>query len=286
MLGAFKQKKHPTAYNPRFEGSRFIAFSSYWTTTMLTDRQIKAQGAQVISPYNEQQVQAIGYDLTSETFYRLDEKEVQFIELQPMESVFVRCKENIFLPNDMAAKVVLRNSRIRQGLLLTAPVYYPGHKTPVFFRITNVSASEITLKQGCGLATIMFERLSEEVEHPYSGTFQQEKQYVGMGAYKDVYTSAMSRASQKIDELKSTEKNIYTNVLALLAIFVAVFSVINVNVSLVNAGDPSLIKLVVWNLCTLGAVGFLVSLTKTPGFSKIGIFASAILLLVALVLVA
>lgn len=96
----------------------------------------------------------------------------------------------------------------------------------------------------------------------------------------------MSQASQKIDELKATEKNIYTNVLALLAIFVAVFSVINVNVSLVNAGDPNLIKLVVWNLCTLGAVGFLVSLTKAHGFSKTGIFASICMLVVALALVA
>ena len=253
---------------------------------MLTDRQIKAQGERLIRPYDEQKVQAIGYDLTSETFYRLDEKEVPFIELQPMESVFVRCKENISLPNNMAAKVTLRNSRIRQGLLLTAPVYYPGHQTPVFFRITNVSASTITLKVGCGLATIMFEQLSEEVEHPYDGTFQQEKQYVGMGTYKDVYKSAMSQASQKIDELKATEKNIYTNVLALLAIFVAVFSVINVNVSLVNAGDPNLIKLVVWNLCTLGAVGFLVSLTKAHEFSKTGIFASICMLVVALALVA
>ena len=253
---------------------------------MLTDRQIKAQGEQLIAPYDAQRVQAIGYDLTSETFYRLDEKEVQVIDLQPMESVFVRCKENISLPNNTAAKVVLRNSRIRQGLLLTAPVYYPGHQTPVFFRVTNVSASAITLKTGCGLATIMFELLDEDVEHPYDGTFQQEKQYVGMGSYKDVYKSAMSQASQKIDELKAAEKNIYTNVLALLAIFVAVFSVINVNVSIVNSGDADLVKLVVWNLCTLGAVGFLVSLTKTPNFSKIGMAASAFLLLVALCLVA
>ena len=286
-MGFCKAKKYSTSYNQRFGGTRFIASSSYWTTTMLTDRQIKAQGPQLLgSSFNEQQVQAIGYDLTSETFYRLDEKEVQIIELQPMESVFVRCRENISLPNNMAAKVVLRNSRIRQGLLLTAPVYYPGHQTPVFFRITNISASEITLKAGCGLATIMFEPLSEDVQHPYNGTFQQEKQYVGMGSYKDVYQSAMSRASQKIDELKSTERNIYTNVLALLAIFVAVFSVINVNVSLVNAGDPNLTKLVVWNLCTLGAVGFLISLTKSTGFSKIGIAASIVLLLVALFLVA
>ena len=96
----------------------------------------------------------------------------------------------------------------------------------------------------------------------------------------------MSRASQKIEELKSTEKNIYTNVLALLAIFVAVFSVINVNVSLVNAGEPNLTKLVIWNLRTLGAVGFLVSLTRTSGFPKFGMCASAILLLVALAMVA
>ena len=253
---------------------------------MLTDRQIRALGEQLIVPFDEQKVQAIGYDLTSETFYRLDEKEVAFIELHPMESVFVRCKETISLPSNLAAKVVLRNSRIRQGLMLTAPVYYPGHNTPVFFRITNVSASVIELKSGCGLATIMFEALSEDVEKPYDGTFQQEKQYVGMGSYKDVYKSAMSQASRKIDELKSVEKSIYTNVLALLAIFVGVFSVINVNVSMVSGKEPNLTTIVVWNLCTLGAIAFLISLTRMSKFSYWGFGSCAALLAAAFVLAA
>ena len=46
--------------------------------------------------------------------------------------------ELIHLPSTLVARVMLRNSRIRQGLSLDAPLYFPGHSTRVFFRVTNI----------------------------------------------------------------------------------------------------------------------------------------------------
>ncbi len=154
---------------------------------MLTDAKIKQWGEVLIAPYDERRVQAIGYDLTSALFHTADDRKETVIELKPMQSVFVQCCETINLPDDMAAQVTLRNSRIRQGLMLTAPVYQPGHKTVVYFRVMNVGAEPIRLQAGDGLATVIFERLESAVERPYQGAFQNESTYRGMGRYAEAF---------------------------------------------------------------------------------------------------
>ena len=40
---------------------------------MLTDKELKKQGNTLLSPFREECVQAIGYDLTTECFYSADE---------------------------------------------------------------------------------------------------------------------------------------------------------------------------------------------------------------------
>lgn len=79
--------------------------------------------------------------------------------------------------------MILRNSRIRQGLHLDAPLYLPGHETIVYYRVTNFSGRAITLKEGDGIAAITFEELPEPVDSPYSGGFQKEMKFSGMGKY-------------------------------------------------------------------------------------------------------
>ena len=72
-----------------------------------------------------------------------------------------------------------------------------------------------------------------------------------------------------MEELHAAERRIYTNVLFLLAIFVAIFSIINVNVSLVGNSSVGLQTLLVFNLCTLGAIGFLITIARTQLCSKL-----------------
>lgn len=80
----------------------------------------------------------MSYDLTTDYFY-VGGGRASSAKLMPGDSAFVVAKEIVALPDDLAARALLRNSRIRQGLSLDAPLYFPGHKTAVFFRVTNVS---------------------------------------------------------------------------------------------------------------------------------------------------
>ncbi len=231
---------------------------------ILCDKHLLEYRESLLKPFSEDAVQNIAYDLKTESFSNEPKKEMYSVLLQPGESVWVKTEEAISLPTDMIAKVLLRNSRIRQGLLLTAPVYQPGHHTKVFFRLTNVSKQSIALDKEVGIASIMFEKLETSVNHPYAGAFQEEFDFQGMAAYSSVLSTEMSDIEKKVHDVKDIEKTIYGNVLAIMAIFIGIFSIINTNLQNASMNIKSLISL---DLTTAGAVGFLVAIINTvlPG---------------------
>lgn len=98
----------------------------------------------------------------------------------PGESVFVGSQEIVHLPNTLAASVMLRNSHICQDLSLDAPLYFPGHSTKAFFRVTNVGQGAIALDCSRGIAQLVFERVEGEVEHSHNGAFADEFDYRGV----------------------------------------------------------------------------------------------------------
>lgn len=118
--------------------------------------------------------------------------------LVPSETIFVGCVENIHLPANIVARIALRNSRIRQGLQLEAPIYHPGHKTQVYFRVTNISKSVIELSLNDELASITFEKLESEPQKIYNGAFQQENNFKGMSEYSEDLSSRMKHISENI----------------------------------------------------------------------------------------
>ncbi len=231
---------------------------------ILIDKQMLEKRDSLISPFSESKVGNISYDLTTQTFCNAPGKESSEVTLAPGDTVFVKSREEINLPNDMCAKVLLRNSRIRQGLELTAPVYQPGHHTKVFYRITNISKSTIKLNaaDSDGIASILFLQLEQDVASPYKGAFQSEFDFRGMGKYTSSLSKEMTNIEEKVDNIKSIEKDMYGNVLALMAIFVGIFSLINVNITLA-AEKVNMLSIITLNFTTVGAIGFLVALINT-----------------------
>ncbi len=226
---------------------------------LIYDKKLALMGANMIHPFDKDKVINIGYDLSTEKYTLGNNADTKEVKLLPGDSAFVMSKETIQLPKNVCARVVLRNSRIRQGLSLDAPIYQPGHKTKVFFRITNVSDKEIDLDDRVEFATIIFEELEGEVDKPYSGTFQNEFDYNGMGDYTSVYSREFKEIDDKIKGVKEVEKHIYGNVLAIMAIFVGVFSLINLNVSIAQQSFDTKYLLVL-NAVTVGAVSALMAI--------------------------
>lgn len=207
-------------------------------------------------------VGAIGCDLHTLNYTNNEIVASDSCKLLPGESVFVACKEIVNLPENVAARIVLRNSRIRQGLMLDAPVYQPGHHTRVFYRITNISKCAIDITASDEFASIQFEKLEHPPAKPYDGTFQGEMGYSDMGKYTSNYKQQMSRLDEKMDAIKHLERNIYGNIITLMSIFIALFSIININVDLAFAPTVERSRLLISNLVTIGSIAFLVSLIQ------------------------
>lgn len=209
------------------------------------------------------QIGSISYDLRTDYYVQNDSDFKPEFELAPHESVFVACVESIHMPTDMIGRVVLRNSRIRAGLMLDAPVYQPGHHTRIYFRITNVTEQPMKLTKDSAFASIMFEQLEHAPEHPYQGEFQKELEFKNLGAYHRKYKAELQDYDDKAQNLHNMEKNIYGNVITLLSVFIALFSLINVNIELAYAETVEISRMLVFNLTTVGSIAFLVALIRS-----------------------
>lgn len=226
---------------------------------MLCDDEIRSLiKSNVLSNASEDNVGPVSYDLTTSSFFDEDGPHGTY-GLKPGQSVFVGAKESIALPDDLAARVLLRNSRIRQGLTLDAPLYFPGHKTVVYFRVTNVSGSIINLETSKGLAQITFERLEKAASTPYAGAYTDEFDFRGLGDYANSYEKDIERLEKKADEVAGIEKRMYGNVLALMTVFAAIFSLVNVNLSGAMSG-ASANMIIILNLATIGSFSLLAAL--------------------------
>lgn len=203
----------------------------------------------------------IGYDLRAKKFY-IGAEGTDSLTLMPGESAFVESVEIVDMPVNLCGIVALKNSRIRQGLSLESPVYQPGHKTRIYFRLTNVSADAVTLYSGEKYATILFSSLSEEPEKKYSGAFRDEFNFRGLGEYRDIYKRQIREIERRTDDLKDMERNLYANVLTILSIFMTLFSLLTINVTLaVNSANVQ--QYLLFNALLLGGISFLVALVST-----------------------
>lgn len=140
----------------------------------IADSKIKELGQGLIRPFvDDDRLGPISYDLTAKEFYTTKDDDIihqETIKLSPGESAFVSCDEIITLPNDMAAIINARNSKLRQGIALDAPVYFPGHETRVFFRITNFSKDIIRFtKENAMLLSTSFTLMEKSIIHIRQG---------------------------------------------------------------------------------------------------------------------
>lgn len=142
----------------------------------------------IVEGFSEDLLGVISHDLTIRKIIIPNIKEeVVNYDIKSNETVFIDCEQVIDLPSDMIGIVHGKNSRIRQGLNLISPIYQPGHKTRIFFRVTNISSDVITLNKGDKIAQISFDKAIGDEKLVYNGTFQNEFEYRGLGNYENKY---------------------------------------------------------------------------------------------------
>ncbi len=115
---------------------------------ILTDKDIKERGGRlIIEGYDEKNVTAISYDLHIQGIINEDKLEDSYV-LRPGEIIFIKTREQIQMPDDLMGRIGEKNSRMRQGLSVSGPHYYPGHKTYLYLRVQNITSGMIKRCKG------------------------------------------------------------------------------------------------------------------------------------------
>lgn len=206
-----------------------------------------------------QSIDSVSFDLHINKFMT-DNGEELSKELDPGETVIVECTEEIELPENLIGSVIQKNSRLRSGLVVNAPVYRPGHNTKVYISVTNNSAHIIELVSEQAIAAMMLNQLENTPKKTYAGTFQNEVKYKGLGNYKDVWEKHFKKANDKYETVKDLEKGIYGTVITLMTIFIAIFSLINFEITYISDFATGFAGLLMYNLVFIGGASLLVCL--------------------------
>lgn len=159
---------------------------------ILVDKQIRdlvKNEMLIVYGYKEENLNCVSYDLTIDKI--ISSKESDEYLIKPGEFVMVKTNEELKIPNNMVGHIKEKNSLLRIGLMVTGPMYQPGHQTYGYFRVYNMSQNKIMLSQNFKIAQIVFEVLGEVPEVTYNqnqnSSFNNEKKYLGCGKYTENY---------------------------------------------------------------------------------------------------
>lgn len=207
-------------------------------------------------------VDSVSCDLHIKYIVGDENAELAVKELEPGETAIVAANERINMPDDMIGTIIHKNSRLRTGLSVSAPVYRPGHKTRIFLSVSNLSGSKIEIAAGESIAAIMFDRLEQKPDTVYTGGFQDENAYKGLGNYESVWGTRIKKIDDKYLSIKDLEKSIYGNVLVIMTIFLGLFSLLNFELSVVKSIANDIFNIVRYNIIYLGSISLLICLAN------------------------
>lgn len=159
----------------------------------LPDRRILEYGAQLISPFNAEQVQPASYDLRlGWEFIRFRTRDWHLIDLAdlkdsshekivaedqyviaPGEFLLGVTVESVKIPPNIVARLEGKSTIGRTGLMIhvTAGFIDPGFHGPITLEIFNCRRVPIILRPGLPFCQISFAYM-EPADKPYSGRYQ------------------------------------------------------------------------------------------------------------------
>lgn len=140
-------------------------------------------------------------------------------QLKPHETVFVKAKEGLKMPEHLVGRILEKNSVMRIGLQVSGPLYQPTHQTAIFLRVTNLTEYIIELHKDFTIAQITFEEVVPP-EVPYA-----KKENV---QFKDEFTfkaphNLIKKAIRSEDQFREQIKNVESKILTVFTVFMGAF---------------------------------------------------------------
>lgn len=221
----------------------------------------KCERNDLICPFDNALLGSASYDLTvQDIILDKDGNKTKSYTLKPGESVFISTIQKVKIPNNLIGIIENKTSRIRQGLEVLATPHQPGIETRIFIKVSNSSIDSITLENGEVIAQIYFETIEGLVDIPYNGAFNQEDNYKGLSTYSTLLQvkTFEDKIKQKTANLEKLESKLYGVVAALMAVFVAIMTIIMSSASSNSKiGVDPISSMLVGNLMIVSSISFL-----------------------------
>lgn len=126
-----------------------------------------------ILPFNERTIHnGMSYGLSHAGY---DVRIAEDVVLVPGTYCLASTMEEFFMPNDLVAFVHDKSSWARRGLSLFNTVIEPGWNGFLTLELVNHSDEALPVFAGSPIAQIIFMRMEEPTEKPYSGKYQHQK---------------------------------------------------------------------------------------------------------------
>lgn len=103
-----------------------------------------------------------------------DVRIAQDITIGPGEFILASTLERFAMPTDIIGKVHDKSTWARRGIAVQNTIIEPGWRGFLTLEITNHGKSFIDFSEGMPIAQIVFQRLEQAAESPYSGKYQDQ----------------------------------------------------------------------------------------------------------------
>lgn len=127
----------------------------------------------MIAPFSERTVfEGMSYGLSGAGYdVRID----QNVTLHPRDTVLASIMEHLDMPHDLLAKVADKSTWARQFLTVQNTIIEPGWRGFLTVELINHSPLTIEIKRGTPIAQLIFMKLDQPTEQPYTGKYQDQK---------------------------------------------------------------------------------------------------------------
>lgn len=140
--------------------------------TVLSAQTIRKLG--IFTPFNDRTVHnGMTYGLSSAGY---DVRIAEELHLTADDCALASTIEHFEMPDDCIAYVKDKSTWARRFLLVQNTVIEPGWKGHLTLEITFDGMGYVHIPAGSPIAQIVFHKLDEPTEHPYSGKYQNQKQ--------------------------------------------------------------------------------------------------------------
>jgi len=179
---------------------------------VLNDAEIKEQ-ADMIIRRKDKRIKSSSYDLSAGSEYLYSHKNKinksgflsNKIRIPAHTLCYVLVEEELNLPQTICATIYPRHDLLKKGILMyPQPAIDPGYRGALYVLLHNLTDENKEIRKN-KLATIVFYKMTNPPEKPYSGPYLDSKNLIDLGFGKDnfeSYTSAIKHLSEKIESLK------------------------------------------------------------------------------------